>query len=121
MSKTPESNRQAKGGLMAAFRLSLCMCVPSILLPVMPDVLHVLVILQHIQELGHAADIVLAGHGDVVLRNHLDLRAGEGIALGLQCLDNVVEAVGISGDLEHRTVGLHILRAGIQPLPNLSK
>lgn len=76
----------------------------SVLLPVVPDVLHVLVILQHVDELVHALDVVLAGHGDVILRHHLDLGAFEGIALVLQGLHHVVEAVGIGGDLEHGAV-----------------
>ena len=80
----------------------------------MPDVLHVLIVIQHIQKLRHAADIVLTGHDNVVLGNHLDLRTLEGIALLIQRLDHVVEAVRIGGDLKHGAVGLHILGAGIQ-------
>ena len=39
----------------------------SVLLPVVPDVLHVLVILQHVDELLHVLHVSLAGEGDVVL------------------------------------------------------
>ena len=52
--------------------------------------------------------------GDVVLRHHLDLRAGEGVALGLQSLDHVVEGVGIAGDLQRGAVGLEVAGTGLQ-------
>ena len=49
----------------------------------MPDVLHVVVVLQHVDELGHVLQVALGGEADVVLRHHLHLGAGEGVALGL--------------------------------------
>ena len=39
----------------------------SVLLPVVPDVLHVLVVLQHINELLHILQVALIREGDVVL------------------------------------------------------
>ena len=83
-----------------------------VLLPVVPHVLHVLVVLQHIDELVHVLHVILAGHGHIGLRHHLQLSAGEGIALGLQRLHHIVEAVGIGGDLEHGAVGREVLGAG---------
>ena len=47
------------------------------LLPVVPDVLDIVVILQHVDELGHVFNVALVRQGDVVLWNHLDLSAGE--------------------------------------------
>ena len=45
-----------------------------VLLPVVVDVLHVVVILEHVDHLGHVLDIVLGGELDVaVLGDHLSL------------------------------------------------
>ena len=44
-----------------------------VLLPVMPHVLHVFVVVQHIQEFIHVLYVVLIGHGDVILGYHLNL------------------------------------------------
>ena len=54
---------------------------------------------QHVDELLHVLHVSLAGEGDVVLWHHLDLRAGEGVALPLQGLHHIVEGVGVAGDL----------------------
>ena len=53
------------------------------LLPVVPDVLHVVRILQHVDELLHVLHIALGGQGDVVLGNHLDVGVDEAVPLGL--------------------------------------
>ena len=82
-----------------------------LLLPVVPHILHILVLLQHIQKLGHAANVIFVGHGNIVLRYHLDLSALEGIALLLQRFHHIIKAVGIGGDLEHGAVSLHVLGA----------
>ena len=47
----------------------------------MPDVLHVVVVLQQVDEFLHILQILLAGEGDVILGNHFHLRAGEGVTL----------------------------------------
>ena len=52
-------------------------------LPVVPDVLHVIVVLQHVDELGHVLQVALAAEVDVVLGHHLHLGADEGVSLGL--------------------------------------
>ena len=62
----------------------------GLVLPVVPDVLNVVVVLQHVDELGHVLDITLIGQGDVVLRNHLDFGAGKGVALLFQPLEMTV-------------------------------
>ena len=80
----------------------------------MPHILHVFVLFQHIQKLGHAANVIFVGHGDIVLRHHLDLSALESIAFLLQRFYYIIKAVGICGDLEHGAVSLHILGAGFQ-------
>ena len=48
----------------------------------MPDVLHVVVVLQHVDELGHVLQVALAAEVDVVLGHHLHLGADEGVSLG---------------------------------------
>ena len=41
--------------------------IPLFVLPVMPDVLDIVVVLQHIDELLHILQVALIGEGDVVL------------------------------------------------------
>ena len=72
----------------------------------MPDVLHVVVVLQEVDETLHILEIALGGKGDVGLGDHLDLGAGEAVALLLQGLHHVVEGVGIAGDLQKLTIEL---------------
>ena len=55
----------------------------SVVVPVVPDVLHVVVVLQEVDETLHVVDIALGGEGHVILRHHLDVSVDEGIALGL--------------------------------------
>ena len=38
-----------------------------LLLPVVPDVLDIFVVLEHIQHLGHVLDVILVGEGDVAV------------------------------------------------------
>ena len=47
----------------------------------MPDVLDVVVVLQHVDELLHVLHIALGGQGDVVLGNHLDVGVDEAVPL----------------------------------------
>ena len=44
-----------------------CGATVSVILPVMPDVLDIVVVLQHINELLHILQVALIGEGDVVL------------------------------------------------------
>ena len=46
----------------------------------MPYVLHVVVVLQHVDELGHVLQVALAAEIDVVLGHHLHLGADEGVS-----------------------------------------
>ena len=61
--------------------------VPSfkhlVVVPVVPDVLHVVRILQHVDELLHVLHIALVREGDVVLGHHLDVGVDEAVPLGL--------------------------------------
>lgn len=41
--------------------------IPLFVLPVMPDVLDIVIVLQHINELLHILQVALIGEGDVVL------------------------------------------------------
>ena len=49
----------------------------------MEHVLHVIGILQHVDELLHVLHVALVREGDVVLGHHLDVGVDEGIALSL--------------------------------------
>ena len=44
-----------------------CGAMVSVILPVMPDVLDIIIVLQHINELLHILQVALIGEGDVVL------------------------------------------------------
>ena len=44
-----------------------CGATVSVILPVMPDVLDIVIVLQHINELLHILQVALIGEGDVVL------------------------------------------------------
>ena len=54
-----------------------------LLVPVVVDVLHVVVVLHHVDELFHVLDVPLVGEGNIVLGHHLHLGGGEHIALFL--------------------------------------
>ena len=88
--------------------------VKLLLLPVVPDVLHVVVVLHEVDHLGHVLDVVLIGELDVVLGDHLDGGAGKDIALALQGGGDGVEVIRGGGDLEHIAVGGEVLRAAVQ-------
>ena len=53
------------------------------LLPVVPDVLHVVAVLQHVDELVHVLHVALVGERDVILRHHLDVGVDEAVPLSL--------------------------------------
>ena len=46
-------------------------CLKLLLIPIVPDVLYVVVVLQQINELLHVLDVVLIFQLDIVLRHHL--------------------------------------------------
>ena len=50
-----------------ANRSTHCSATGSVILPVMPDVLDIVIVLQHINELLHILQVALIGEGDVVL------------------------------------------------------
>ena len=80
----------------------------------MPDILHIVVVLQHLQQLLHLLQrfFVRGDHG--ILRDHLHLGAQEGQSLRFQLLTHGGELIGIGGDLESVVHGLHVLGARIQ-------
>ena len=50
--------------------------------PVVPDILHVVVVFEHVQHLLHVLDVFFAGQLDgAVLRQHLNLSAQQRVAL----------------------------------------
>ena len=87
------------------------MFIHLFLVPVVVGVLDVLVILEHIEELFHVLDVLVALELDVGLRNKADVRADEGIVLLLERLDNIVEGVGIGRDLKDAVLGIESVRA----------
>ena len=80
----------------------------------MPDVLDIVVVLQHINELLHILQVALIREGDVVLGHHGDIGREEGVALVLQCFDHSVEVIGLAADFHNHAVGLEVGSAGLQ-------
>ena len=80
----------------------------------MVHVLHIVVVLQGVDELLHVLDVLFVGELDVVLGDHLHVGLQEGVALALQGGHHVVEGVGVGVDLEHVVRCLHVLGAGLQ-------
>ena len=80
----------------------------------MPDVLDIVIVLQHIDELLHILQVALIGEGDVVLGHHGDVGGEEGVALVLQRLDHSVEVIGLAADFHHHAVSLKVGSAGLQ-------
>ena len=70
-----------------------CGATVSVILPVMPDVLDIVIVLQHINELLHILQVALIGEGDVVLGHHGNVGGKERIALILQRLDHRIAGV----------------------------
>ena len=70
------------------------------LFPVMPDVLDVIIILEDVEHLFHVGDVLGLIELLIVLRDHLDLRRLELVALVLERLGDVVEVVGVGIDGE---------------------
>jgi len=85
-----------------------------VLVPVVVGVLDVLVILEHIEQLFHVLDVLVALELDIGLRDEADVRADEGIVLLLERLDHVVERVGVGRDLENIVLGVEVIGAGIE-------
>ena len=89
-------------------------CLKLLLIPIVPDVLYVVVVLQQINELLHVLDVVLIFQLDIVLRHHLHGGLDEGIALLLQGGQHGAEGIGVGVDLKGLLLHLHIVRARIQ-------
>ena len=82
----------------------------------MPDGLYVVVVLEVIEQLAHLGHILFLFEGDVVLRNHLDLRLDELVAELLQRLTNGREIVRRGIDLEGLLVSEEVLCACVERL-----
>ena len=52
-----------------------------VVIPVVPDVLHVVAVLQHVDELVHVLHVALVGERDVILRHHLDVGVNKAVSL----------------------------------------
>ncbi len=66
-----------------------------VLVPVVVGILHVLVVVEHVEQLFHVLDVLVALELHVGLRDKADVRADEGVVLLLEGLDDVVERVGV--------------------------
>ena len=91
-----------------------CGATVSVILPVMPDVLDIVIVLQHINELLHILQVALIREGDVVLGHHGNVGGKERIALILQRLDHRIEIVRLTADLHNRTIRLKVTGTSLQ-------
>ena len=69
-------------------------CLKLLLIPIVPDVLYVVVVLQHVDELLHVLDVLFVGELDIVLGDHLHVGLQEGVALALQAATTSLKASG---------------------------
>ena len=72
----------------------------SILIPVVPHILHVVVVFEDIEHLFHVGDILGIFQLLIVLRHHFDLRGLELVALVLERLGHVVKISRVGVDRE---------------------
>ena len=85
-----------------------------VLVPVVVGILHVLVVVEHVEQLFHVLDVLVALELHVGLRDKADVRADEGVVLLLESLDDVVERVGVGRDLEDVILGVEIVGTGVE-------
>ena len=85
-----------------------------VLVPVVVGILDVLVVVEHVEQLFHVLDVLVALELDVGLRDEADVRADEGVVLLLEGLDDVVECVGVGRDLEDVVLGVEIVGTGVE-------
>ena len=84
------------------------------LFPVVPHVLDVVVVLEHIEHLLEVFDIALVGKLDGVLRHHLCLRAQQLIAVIRERLGHRSHIIGISVDRVDALVGRKVGCTGFE-------
>lgn len=65
-----------------------------VLVPVVVGVLDILVVVEHVEQLFHVLDVLVALELDVGLRDEADVRADEGIVLLLEALTTSLNASG---------------------------
>ena len=83
--------------------------------PVVPDVLDVFVVLEHVEHLLHVLRVVLVRQLDIaVLRQHLDLRGEQRVALGRQRVGDGSDLVLGGVDVEYELLGLKIGGARVE-------
>ena len=59
----------------------------------MPDVLHIVIVIEEVQHLFHVGDVLFLLQLLVILGDHLDLGGGEMVALGGEGVGHGVEVV----------------------------
>ena len=79
----------------------------------MPDVLHIVIVIEEVQHLFHVGDVLFLLQLLVILGDHLDLGGGEMVALGGEGVGHGVEVVGGGVDGEAVLLGLEVIGAGI--------
>ena len=84
------------------------------LFPVVPHVLDVFVVLEHVEHLLEILNVALIGELDGVLRHHLHLRAQQLIAVVRERLSHRCHIVGISIDRVNTLVRRKVRRAGFE-------
>ena len=80
----------------------------------MPDVLHVVVLFQSVQQLAHGLQLVGVGQTSGGHGHHGQIVGQDLVALLLQSLDHSGVVLGIGGDLGSVLAGVKVLGAGIQ-------
>ena len=82
----------------------------------MPDRLHIVVILEPIEQLAHFGHVLLVFEGDIVLRHHFDLRLNKGVSQRLERFAHRGEIVRRGVDFKGVLVRLEILGARLERL-----
>ena len=80
----------------------------------MPDVLNVVVIVEHVEKTVHVLDLVLAGEGSEVLGDHLDFGFNKLKALTFESFADGSEIVGSGEDLDDLFVDGDVFCAGVE-------
>ena len=82
----------------------------------MPDVLHVVVLFQSVQQLAHGLQLVGVGQTSGGHGHHGQVVGQDLVALLLQSLDHSGVVLGIGGDLGSVLAGVKVLGTGVQSI-----
>ena len=90
-------------------------CVVGVL-PIVPNSLHVVVILKHFEHLFHVLDVVGVGESGVGRGNILNLGGDKGIALGFEVVTDCAAVVGLGPYFKHAVVGQKVGSTGLESI-----